>query len=49
MKGMGGMVIWYTFVAVVIYLLLINYKGANKLLGTSVGGYATAVRTLQGR
>lgn len=44
-----GMVIWYTFLAVLAYLLLTNWRGANALLGSSLGGYATIVRTLQGR
>lgn len=46
---MGNSVIWYTFLAVTIYLVLTRWRGANALLQTSVGGYAKAVRALQGR
>lgn len=46
---MGNRLIWYTFLAVVIYLVLTRWKGANALLGTGVGGYVKAVRALQGR
>lgn len=46
---MGNRLIWYTFLAIVAYLVLANWRGANALLGTSVTGYARAVRTLQGR
>jgi hypothetical protein len=41
--------VWYTFAAIVTYLILTNWKGANALLGTSVGGYVKGVRALQGR
>lgn len=43
------MLFYYTFVLVAIYLVLTNWKGANKLLGTGIGGYATSVEVLQGR
>ena len=46
---MANSIIWYTFLAVAIYLVLTKWKGANALLSTSVGGYAKAVKTLQGR
>jgi hypothetical protein len=42
-------IVWYTFAAVVIYLLLTHFKGANALLKTGFTGYAVAVQTLQGR
>ncbi len=41
--------LWYTFLAVLAYLLLTRWRGANKLLGTAFGGYARGVRVLQGR
>lgn len=46
---MGNRIVWYTFLAVSIYLVLARWRGANALLGTSVRGYAGAVRALQGR
>lgn len=46
---MPSRIVWYTFVAVVVYLVLTRWRGANALLKTSVGGYAGAVRALQGR
>lgn len=46
---MGNRIIWYTFLSVAIYLTLTKWRGANTLLGTSVKGYAGAVRALQGR
>lgn len=46
---MPKMVIWYTFLAVLAYLLLTNYKGANALLRSGTTGYAVIVQTLQGR
>lgn len=49
MGGLPRMVIWYTFLAVVAYLLLAHYRGANALLGTGLTGYAGIVRELQGR
>jgi hypothetical protein len=42
-------VVWYTFVAVVVYLVVTNWRGANALLQSSTGGYAGIVRALQGR
>lgn len=49
MKGLSGMVIWYTFLAIVIFLLLDRYKASNKLLKSGFGGYIGSVRALQGR
>jgi len=46
---MPSRIVWYTFVAVVVYLVLTRWIAANALLGTSVKGYAGAVRALQGR
>lgn len=46
---MGNSIVWYTFLAVVAYLVLTRWRGANALLQTSVKGYAGAVRALQGR
>ncbi len=45
----GNLVIWYTFLAILAYLILTRWSGANELLKTSVGGYVGAVRALQGR
>lgn len=46
---MPRMVVWYTFLAVVAYLLLTNWRGANALLRTGTTGYGVIVQTLQGR
>lgn len=46
---MPDRLMWYTFLAVSIYLVLTRWRGANALLGTSVGGYVRAVKALQGR
>lgn len=49
MRGLSSQLIWYTFLAIVAYLLLTRWKGANALLGTGFGGYARIVKSLQGR
>lgn len=46
---MPRLLIWYTFLAVLAYLVLTRWSGANALLKTSFGGYIGAVRALQGR
>jgi hypothetical protein len=46
---MPDRIVWYTFLAVAIYLTLTRWRGANALLGTGLGGYVKAVRALQGR
>lgn len=46
---LGNRVIWYTFVAVTVYLVLTRWKGANALLKSSTAGYVGAVKALQGR
>lgn len=46
---MPKLLIWYTFLAILAYLILTRYTGANALLKTSFGGYVGAVRALQGR
>lgn len=46
---MGTKVIWYTFLAIVVYLLLTRWQGANALLQSGTGGYVNIVRALQGR
>lgn len=38
-----------TFYAVVAYLVLVNWKGANALLRSIFAGYGGSVRALQGR
>jgi hypothetical protein len=42
-------IVWYTFAAIVTYLVLTNWGGANALLGTVFGGYKGSVEALQGR
>lgn len=46
---MANRFMWYTFVAISIYLVLTRWRGANALLSTSVGGYVRGVKALQGR
>ncbi len=46
---LASKVIFYTFAAIVVYLLLVRWRGANALLGTGFGGYVKAVKALQGR
>lgn len=46
---LASRVVFYTFAAIVVYLLLVRWRGANALLGTGVTGYVRAVRALQGR
>ncbi len=49
MKGTPQLVIWYSAIAIFLYLVLRNWRGANALLGTSgivARGY---VEALQGR
>lgn len=46
---MPRLLIWYTFLAILAYLILTRWSGANALLKTSFGGYTSAVRALQGR
>lgn len=46
---MGNRLIWYSFLAIVAYLVLANWKGANALLTTGFSGYGKVVRTFQGR
>jgi hypothetical protein len=48
-KILSSNLIWYTFLAVLAYLVLTRWKGANTLLGTAFGGYAKGVKALQGR
>lgn len=49
MKILSSQLIWYTFLAILAYLLLTRWRGANTLLGTAFSGYARGVRVLQGR
>lgn len=49
MKMLSSNLIWYTFLAVLSYLVLTRWKGANTLLGTAFSGYARGVKVLQGR
>ncbi len=34
---------------IMLYLLLVNWKGANALLSTSAGASVSLIKTLQGR
>ena len=38
-----------TFVLILVFLLLSQYQGADKLFGTLIDGYNKSVKTLQGR
>lgn len=42
-------IVWYTFAAIVLFLVLTRWRGANALLKTGTGGYIGAVKALQGR
>lgn len=46
---MSRILIWYTFLAIITYLLLTRWQGANALLRSSTAGYVSGVRALQGR
>jgi hypothetical protein len=41
--------IYFVFILILGYLLLSNWKGANALLTSGVGGSVAFVKTLQGR
>lgn len=47
MKGSG--LLFYTFVAIVVYLVLAKPAGSIGLLSTAFRGYQGSVATLQGR
>lgn len=47
MKGQD--LIFFMFVLILGYLLLSNWKGANALLSSGLGGVGSLVKTLQGR
>lgn len=49
MLNLGNNIVWYTFLAIVAFLVLTRWRGANALLQTTFGGYAKGVRALQGR
>lgn len=46
---MGKNLLWYTFVAIIAYLLLVHWRGANTLLGGGAKAYIGGVKALQGR
>ncbi len=49
-KNMKGQdFIYFVFLLILGYLLLSNWKGANALLTSGVGGSVAFVKTLQGR
>lgn len=41
--------IYFVFVLILAYLVFTNWKGANALLTSGVGGSVAFVKTLQGR
>jgi hypothetical protein len=41
--------VFYSFAAIAVYLLLVNWRGANALLGTAFSGYGNLVKRFQGR
>jgi hypothetical protein len=48
-KNSADKLVQLTFYAIVAYLVLVNWKGANALLRTTFQGYGGGVRALQGR
>jgi hypothetical protein len=44
-----GDIIAAMFALILVYLLVINWKGANALLSTASGGVVSLTKTLQGR
>ena len=44
-----GDIVASMFILILIYLLVINYKGANALLSTAAGATIGLTKTLQGR
>lgn len=49
MNQNARLVIWYSAIAIFLYLVLTNWRGANALLGTGFGGARGYVEALQGR
>jgi hypothetical protein len=45
----GQDLLFFMFVLILGYLLLANWKGANALLTSGLGGVGSLVKTLQGR
>jgi hypothetical protein len=45
----GGDIVVSIFTLILVYLLVVNWKGANALLGTSAVAASGLIRTLQGR
>ena len=45
----ANLVVWYSFLAILAYLILTRWSGANALLGTTFGGARAYVEALQGR
>ena len=45
----GQDIVFFMFVLILGYLLLANWKGANQLLSSGLGGVGSLVKTLQGR
>jgi hypothetical protein len=42
-------VVYFMFVLILVYLLVINWKGANQLLTTAAQGTIGLTKSLQGR
>lgn len=45
----GQDLIYFMFILILGFLVLSNWKGANALLTSSLGGVGSLVKTLQGR
>jgi len=45
----ANLIIWYSFLAILTYLILTRWSGANALLGTGFRGVTGYVEALQGR
>lgn len=39
----------YFFIAILLYLLVVNWKGTQALISTFLGGASGVAKTLQGR
>ena len=44
-----GDIVAAMFALILVYLLVVNWKGANALLSTATGGVTALTKTLQGR
>lgn len=46
---LAGNFLWYSYVAILVYLGLTHAKGAEGILSTLFGGSARTIKVLQGR